>query len=180
MGHLVAEFPGARLAALLLHDAILWTAKEIESALEEQVESERKPGKAIGQNAVVDVAAGGVVAGERRGLFPGFAAAAGVLVIAVGQRLAADEPKSLEEKGCQECGRDPLREIEAKAAKHAKAMGHYVQSNLTSLNGALGPSRATQPNLTGLELCGAKYAENKKAAPKGGFLCELVDLVSLS
>jgi hypothetical protein len=30
-----------------------------------------------------------------------------------------------------------LREVEAKAAKHAKAMGHHVQSNLTSLNGGL-------------------------------------------
>ena len=138
MGHLMAQFPGAQLAALLLHDAILGAAKEIESALEEQVEGERKAGEAIGQNAVVNVAAGGVVAGERRGFFPGFAAAAGVLVIAVGQRLPADEPKSLEEKSCQECCRDVLREIEAKAAKHTKAMGHYVQSNLTSLNGGLG------------------------------------------
>ena len=91
MGHLMAEFPGAELAALLLNDAIFGSAKEIESALEEKIESERKPGEAIGENAVVDVAAGGVVAGKRRGLFPGFAAATGELVIAVGQRLPAYE-----------------------------------------------------------------------------------------
>ena len=85
-------------AARILHDAILGIAKKIEPALEEEIEGERKAGEAVGENAVVNVAAGGVVAGEGRRLFPGFAAAAGVLVVAVGKRLAAYEPESLEEK----------------------------------------------------------------------------------
>jgi len=137
MRHLMAQFPGAQLAAGILYDAILWTAKEIESTLDEEIEGERKPGEAVGQNAVVDVAAGGVVASERRGIFPGFAAAAGVLIVAVGQRLPADEPKPLQQEGRQECCRDALRQIEAEAAKHAKAVSHHVQSKLTSLNGCV-------------------------------------------
>jgi len=166
VGHLMAEFPGAELAAWLLNDAIFGSAKEIESALEEKIESERKPGEAIGENAVVDVAAGGVVAGKRRGLFPGFAPATGVLVIAVGQRLAADEPKTLEEKSCQECCRDPLRDIEAKAAKHAKAVSHYVRRNITSLNGGWGPGRATQSNLTNFD-CAARSMQKQESRPEG-------------
>jgi hypothetical protein len=59
------------------------------------------------------------------------------LIIAVGQRLAADEPKPLQQKGRQECCRDALRQVEAEAAKHAKAVSHQVQSNLISLNGGL-------------------------------------------
>jgi hypothetical protein len=67
------------------------------------------------------------------------------LVIAVGQRLTADEPKALQQEGRQERCRDALRQVEAKAAKHAKAVGHHVQSNLTSLNGGFqSPERAVQ------------------------------------
>ena len=80
---------------LLLHYAILRLAREIEPALGQKIQRERKPRQPVRQNAVVNVAAGGVVAGQRRRLFPGFASAARVLIINVCQRLAADEPESL-------------------------------------------------------------------------------------
>ena len=101
MGHLMAELPGAELDAALLNDTIFRIAKKIECPVDEEIECERESGEPVGENAIVNVAAGGVVAGEGRGLFPGFAAAAGVLVVAVGEGLAAYDPESLEEKSCQ-------------------------------------------------------------------------------
>ena len=133
MRHLMAQFPGAQLLTSHhdedlspdpLHHPVFGLAEEIECALGQQIQSQRQPREPVGQNAVVNVAAGGVVAGQRRGLFPGFAPAARVLVVAVRQRLAAGEPKSLQEKQRQQPRRDALRQIEAKAAKHAKPKGH--------------------------------------------------------
>ena len=82
------------------------------------------------------VAAGGVVAGEGRWLFPGFAAATGVLIVAIGEGLVSDDPETLEKKEGQHQSRDALREIEAKAAKDAKPVGHYDRGELISLNEA--------------------------------------------
>ena len=168
VGHLMAELPGAELAARLLNDAIFGAAKKVESAVDEEVESERKSGEAVGENAVVNVAAGGVVAGEGRRPFPGFAAATRVLIVAIGQRLAAYDPESLEEKSCQQCRRDALREIEAKAAKHTEAMGHQVQRNLNSLNGATGGAGLRTADHAKRQRPGCAERRNKKAAPKGG------------
>ena len=123
---------------LLLHHAILRLAHEIEPALGEKIQRQRKPGQPVGQNAVVNVAAGGVVAGQRRRLLPGFAPAARVLVIDVRQCLAADEPESLHEKERQQARRDALRQIEAKAAEGLKPVGHANRADVTSLNGGAG------------------------------------------
>ena len=123
-----------------LDHAILWLAQQIESALGQKIESERKPGQPVRQNAVVNVAAGGVVAGQGRWLFPGFASAARVLVIDVRQCLAADEPESLHEKEGQQSRRDPLRQIESKAAEGLKPVGHPYRADVTSLNGGTAES----------------------------------------
>jgi hypothetical protein len=74
----MAEFPGADLFTRGLDDAVFRFAEVVEGALGEVVEGEREAGEAIDENAVVDVAAGGVVAGDGGGALPGFAAAAGV------------------------------------------------------------------------------------------------------
>ncbi len=90
MRHLMAQLPGTELAALLLRDAVFGFAQQIEGAFRKQVQGQRQSGQPVRQDAVVNVAAGGKVAGQGRGLFPGFAPAARVLVIAVGERLPAD------------------------------------------------------------------------------------------
>ena len=136
--HLMAQFPSARLAARLLYDAILRLAHEIKPALGQKIQRERKPGQPVRQNAVVNVAAGGVVAGQRRRLFPGLASATRVLVIEVSQCLAADEPESLQQKEGQQGRRDPLRQIESKAAQGLKPVGHANRADVTSLNGGAG------------------------------------------
>ena len=59
------------------------------------VRAARQAGKPVGKHAVMDVPAAGVVAGQRRGMLPHFPAAAGVLVVAVAQRLAVGEPQAL-------------------------------------------------------------------------------------
>jgi len=87
MRDLMAKFPGADRAPSFLEDAIFRLAKEVDGALSEEVEGERKAGEAVGEDAVVNVAAGGEVAGQRRGFLPGLAAAARILVVVTGQRL---------------------------------------------------------------------------------------------
>ena len=66
---------------------VLGLAEVVERALELEVKRERKAGKAIDENAVVNVSAGGVVSGQRRRTLPHLAAAAGVLVIAIAESL---------------------------------------------------------------------------------------------
>jgi hypothetical protein len=61
-----------------------------------------------------------------------------------------------------------LREIEAKAAKHAKAMGHHVQRNLTSLNGATRRAGLRDAGEVQRQRPERALHRNKKAAPKGG------------
>ncbi len=123
MGQLVAEFPGADFAATL-NDAVFRLAEVIETALGEEIEGERQAGEAIGENAVVNVAAGGVVAGERRWALPGFAAAARVLVVAIAEGLMGGEPEALAEEKREQPRRDPLGKIEVEAADPAERMGH--------------------------------------------------------
>ena len=134
MSYLMTKFPGTELTGLL-HHAVFGLAKVIEPALGEQVEAQGEPSEPVGKNAVVDIATGGVVADQRRRPFPGFAATSRVLVIEVSQRLAAGEPKSLEEKKRQQRCRNALRQIEAKSAKNAKPVSHYDRADTTSLNG---------------------------------------------
>ena len=135
--HVLGSPPG-------LHHAVLGLAEQVQPALGQKVQRQRQSGQPVGQNAVVDVAAGGVVAGQRRGLLPGLAPAARILVVGVGQRLAAGQPESLHQKKRQHPRRDALRQIEAKAAKHAKPVGHRVRRNLTSLNVARGSPGSRQ------------------------------------
>ncbi len=94
MGKLVAQFPGVDFAACL-HYAVFGLAEAVKAALDKQVERERQASEPISENAVVDIAAGGEVTGQRRGLLPRLAATAGVLVVTVRERLAADEEKTL-------------------------------------------------------------------------------------
>ena len=82
--HLVAELPRAEFACLL-DDAVLGLAEVIDSALGKEIESEREASYTIGKDAVMNVATGGVVTSERRRPFPGFAATARVLIVAIGQ-----------------------------------------------------------------------------------------------
>ena len=88
MRHLVAQLPCADFAACL-NDAVFGLAEMVEPLLGKKIQSERQSCQPVGQNAVVNVAAGGEVAGQRRWPLPGFAPAACVLVILVCERLAA-------------------------------------------------------------------------------------------
>lgn len=63
MGHLVAEFPGTQRAAGFLHHAVFGLSEQIEGALGEEVQREREAGEAVAENAIANVAAGGIVAG---------------------------------------------------------------------------------------------------------------------
>jgi hypothetical protein len=62
------------------------------------------------------------------------------LIVAVSQRLVADQPESLKQKCQQKACRDALREIEAKASKDSEPVGHHNRRDSISLNGANGGS----------------------------------------
>ncbi len=121
--HLVAQFPWADFAGDL-DDAVLGLAEVVQDALDFEVDGEGKPGEAIDEDAVVNISAGGVVAGEGGGPLPDFAAAAGVLVVAIAEGLVGDEVEALEEKKGEQTRRYALRKIEAEAANPGEAMGH--------------------------------------------------------
>jgi len=93
--------------------------------LGEKIEREGKAGGAVGEDAVVNVAAGGEVSGQRRGLLPDFAPAACVLIIGVGQVLTRDQPEALDEKNCEERRRYALRQIEVETAETGEPVGHH-------------------------------------------------------
>ena len=143
MGELVAEFPEAQLSrgGLTggLHDPVFGLAEQIEAALDEEVEGKRQAGGAIGEDAVVDVAAGGEVAGQGRGLLPHLAAAAGVLVVAVGEGLAGDEPEALErEKGREVTAAMRWGRLNRKRRRRANRWVITIESARLSLNGGDG------------------------------------------
>ncbi len=123
MRELVAKFPRTDFA-ILLKDPVFGLSQMIESTLREEVQREGKTGEAIGENAVVNIAAGCVVAGQSRWALPGLASAARILVVAIAERLMGGEPQAL----CQEKGkqsrRNPLGKIEMEAANPAKRKGH--------------------------------------------------------
>ena len=131
--------------ALRLHHPVFGLAEVVQPALGQQIQRQRQPGQPVGQNPVVNVAATGKVAGQLRGPLPHLAPAARILVIAIGERLAAGEPQPLDEKHSQQPRRNALRQIEAKAAKESKPVGHHVEWDLTSLNGA--PRIPIKPHL---------------------------------
>jgi hypothetical protein len=116
-----------------LHHAIFGLPKVVKAALGEQIERKRETGDAVGEHSIVDVAATGVIAGERRRPLPHFAAAARVLVVAIAQRLVRREPESLREEREEHDGCDTLRQIEMKAAKASKAMSHHEMGSLTQV-----------------------------------------------
>lgn len=97
----VAHFPGGGSGRLAGQDAL---------------DGEREAGGSVGEGSVVDVAAGGEVSGEGRGLLPDFAAAAGVGVVGVRKRVVVDDPKALREKDGEQHGGDLLRAVEAEFA----------------------------------------------------------------
>jgi hypothetical protein len=127
MRQLMAQFPGAHLAASLQH-AVLRLAEMVQPLLHEQVQRQRQPRQPVAQNAVVDIAATGEITGQRRRPLPRLPPAARVLIIAVGQRLAAGQPQSLDQKQRQQSSSDALRQIEAKAAETCEPVGHRDQS----------------------------------------------------
>jgi hypothetical protein len=119
-----------------LDDAIFRLAECVEGSLEKQIESEREAGEAIRKDAVVDVAAAGVIARERRWLLPYLTAATSVLVIEIRKCLAAREPQALREKERKKPGGNALGQVEAEAANQAKRASHSnEEADLTSLNG---------------------------------------------
>jgi len=132
MRHLVTQFPCAHfVATACLHNAIFWLAEVVQPALHGEVHRKRKASQTISQNSVMDVAATGVIAGKRRRPLPRLTTAPRVLIVAVGQRLVAGEPESLNQKSQQKSGRDALREIEAKASKDSEPVGHHVSWQVT-------------------------------------------------
>jgi len=129
MRKLVAELPRAYFATLL-HYLVFGFAKPVHCPLCGEIQSQRQSCKTIAQNAIMYVAAGGEVTGQRRRPFPHLATAAGVLVVAIGEGLVSGKPQSLDQKHHQQSGCDALRQIEAKTAEDAKPVSHSVQSNV--------------------------------------------------
>ncbi len=109
-----------------LHKVVFRLADQIQRPLGQQIQRQRQPGQPVTQNAVVNIAAGGVVAGQRLRPLPGLASAAGILVVAIGQRLPPDQPKPLNEKKRQQTRRNALRKIELEAANPVQPKGHHV------------------------------------------------------
>ncbi len=133
MGKLVAKLPcaefGGDALAGGLHHAVFGLAEQVEGALGEEIEGEGKAGGAVGEDAVVNVAAACEIPGQGRGLLPHLATAARVLIIAVGQVLARDQPEALDEKNRKERRRDALRQIEMETAKAGEPVGHHDQES---------------------------------------------------
>ena len=77
----------------------------------------------------MNVAATGEVSDEGRGPLPHFAPAARILVIAVAQVLARNEPEALDEKNCEQHCRDALRQIEMESAETGEPVGHHDQES---------------------------------------------------
>ena len=123
MCELMAKLPGVDFASRL-HHAIFGFAENIEGALGKQIQREGQACQTIRQDAVADVAAGREIAGQRRGLLPCLASATRVLVVAIGERLAAGDPQALPQKQQQESGGDALRKVETETAKAGKPVGH--------------------------------------------------------
>jgi len=93
VGQLVSQFPGAQLRACVrLHHAIFRLTQPVQPALGQQVQGQRQPGQPVAQDSIVNIAAGGVVAGQGGRPLPGLAPAPRILVIAVAQRLMAGQP----------------------------------------------------------------------------------------
>jgi len=135
--HLVAEFPHTQPCASLpgrrLDDAIFRIAKVIEAALANQVESKRKASNPVGEDAVVNVAAGGVIAGEGRGFLPGLSTTTCVLVVTIREGLVTGDPKTLDQKKGKKHRRYALREVEVEAAKAGKRTGHLARHQVVSV-----------------------------------------------
>jgi len=99
----MAKFPctqtrGARATCRLLNDTVFRLAELVKATLRKNVEGEGQPCQPICKNPVVNVAACGVVACQGGGTLPRLTPASSILVVAVGECLMADEPKTLEEK----------------------------------------------------------------------------------
>jgi len=137
MGHLVPEFPDTQICESppggCLNDPVFGLSEAISTTLDEQVEGKRQAGDAVREDAVVDVAAGCVITGERRGLLPRFAAAAYVLVVAIREGLVTGNPKTLNEKKSEKYCRDALREVEVEASEAGKGAGHLVRHQIVSV-----------------------------------------------
>ena len=133
MGHLVAKFPYAQFGGALprigLHDTIFRLAEMIETTLDEKIDRERKAGDPVGEDAIVDIAAGGVVTGEGGRLLPSLASASRVLIVAVREGLMSGDPKALRQKKSKQDRRDALREVEVEAAKAGESMSHQGEAN---------------------------------------------------
>jgi hypothetical protein len=98
----VPHLPGAGIAALA-HDQAL--------------HRERQSGHAIGEHAIVNVAATCEVAGDGRRPLPHLPAATRVLIITLGERRPGDLPQALTEQQKQQQSGDLLRAVEAEAAE---------------------------------------------------------------
>src|SRR6185437_2789543 len=85
------------------------------------LQSQWQPGRAIGERSVVQVATTGEVPGNRRGMFPDLAPAAGELVVALGKWRARADPQTLAKKNKQQRGGDLLGAFEAKLAQAVSA-----------------------------------------------------------
>ena len=120
---------GTAALACGLHDAFFGLAEQVEAALGEEIEREGKAGGAPGEDAVVNVAATGEVSDEGRGLLPHLAPAARVLIVAVGQVLARDQPEALDEKNGEQHRRDALRQVEMESAEAGEPVGHHDQES---------------------------------------------------
>ena len=149
-------------------NAVFGFAEEVEAALQEQVQREGETSEAIGENAVANVAAGGVVTREGRRLLPGFAAASSVLVVGVGKGLMCRDPKTLQKKKCKKHGSNALRQVEVEAANTRESVGHQEQrADSTSLNvaGAFEFIRMLRP----IPACSDCCAGHTKAASRAAF-----------
>jgi hypothetical protein len=109
-------------------------AKMVQTTLEKEIKGEGQSRDAVSKDAVVNVSAGGVIAGKGRRLFPCFTTAASNSVVTVSESLLPRDPEALEKEQRQQYGGDALGQIEMEAANARKSMGHQSRTDPFSLN----------------------------------------------
>jgi len=81
-----------------LNHPIFRLAKVVKAALRKQVQRQRQAGQPVTENAIVNIAASGVVAGQGGRPLPGLTPATRILVVAIAERLVLRKPETLDEK----------------------------------------------------------------------------------
>ena len=88
------------------------------------LEGNWETGCTVGEDSIVDVAAGSEVAGKGRGGFPHFTATADERIVGVRESVVLNDPEALSEQDCKESCGNLLGLIETEFSQAVYGMGH--------------------------------------------------------